>query len=221
MGELALDNIRVEPLLVQGGGGQCPEPVWCSDPLVPHPPHGIAQGILTYGVGQLALTRKQQLAMAGQSAQLSEHGQRLPGERDKVFGAHLHPLGGDAPLGPLDVKLGPAGKTHLTRTGHGQHQQVKGKAGCRVQRLGFKAAEELRQLRTGQGGPVLLLGGLECSFQVLGWVVAGAPGLDGVAHDRTDPLQHPPRRFGGTALLHLAQGIQHHGCRQLGHRHQP
>ncbi|MNJ58752.1 hypothetical protein D3C77_544040 [compost metagenome] len=79
MGKLTLDNVRIKAFFIQGGGGQRPEPVRCGNPPVTHPPHSIAQGIFAHGVGQLALTREQQIAMTGYLAQLIEHGQRLPG----------------------------------------------------------------------------------------------------------------------------------------------
>ncbi|MNY21194.1 hypothetical protein D3C86_1547240 [compost metagenome] len=98
---------------------------------------------------------------------------------------------------------------------------MEGKAGRRVQWLNSQTAVELRQLCPGQCRAVFLLGGGERPFQVLGRVVAGPSGLDGIAHDGADPLQYPSRRFGRPTFLHLAQGIQHHGGRQFGDRDQP
>ncbi|MNG03022.1 hypothetical protein D3C85_1079910 [compost metagenome] len=63
MGKLTLNDIRIKAFLVEGGGCQSPKAVWGGNPLVAHPSHGITQRVLTHGVGQLTLTREQQLTM--------------------------------------------------------------------------------------------------------------------------------------------------------------
>ncbi len=131
--------------------------------------------------------------------------------------ARLHPLGGDVPLGFVEIELRPLRAQHLGLAAHAVDQQARRRGGSRVRALAPQSAPERAQFRFAEVPVVLSLGDGDdaaqrnCRIalykQLLDGVVVdllnddpyalrgvwrGAPGLD--------DLQHVGR-------LHVLQGL--------------
>ena len=107
VGQLSLDDVRLEAGLVQHGGRQGAESVGGRTAVVAHPVEGIEKGVRGRGAPVVTTPREEEGVVAGELPKLLQRRVGLGREGHDVRRPHLHPIGRDAPLGGFSVELLP------------------------------------------------------------------------------------------------------------------
>ena len=149
--------------------------------------------------------------------QLTQQHQRLLGQRYDMLLAHLHFLGGNAPMGfvAVEIKLRPLRMTQFT----GTHEQQR----CELQCIGSDhvpgiAVDGSQQLsyasRLRDRRMVLGYHRRQCSFEINGWITLGASRLHGIAKHLRAALAGAMRGFVNTPAFDAFEHLEHiHGAK--------
>ena len=136
--------------------------------------------------------------------------------------AHLHPLRWDAPLGRLQVDLGPLGAAQFPGAQKHERRKRERRPGLGLTLVAVECAQQLAHLHgLRDRGPVRRDDGRERVFQRCGDIVFGAPGGDGEAVDLTDFLFYPVRGLMVAGCLDPAQHPQQIGRLDISERPAP
>ena len=214
VGELFLDDVVAPALLVQDRGGHGSEAVPGHLAAVAHAVQGKEHGVVAHGHAGVAAGPDIEAVATG-ALLFFQDGERLGRQGDEEVALHLHPRGGDEPLGFVEVDLVPGRFDEFFGAHEGQGQELQGALGLGFAALCGVVVDGVQQ----RGDFVGLDGGLvflhmrgERTAQAGAGVEGAAPAGNGVAEDLGGDLHDAVGQIVGAAGFHLAQGVEHlHG----------
>jgi hypothetical protein len=127
--ELALDDVRPKPVLIQNRAGGTTEAVAGRARMIAHAIQGVEDGILAHECCGRVLVGEHILPMAGLLLQFPQNRDRLVRQRNDVQFFHLHAIGGYPPLGFVPIDFGPLSSPQLVRADERQQQETERQPG--------------------------------------------------------------------------------------------